>query len=118
MASDNSVDLPPVETGIRQVDVILQKLRFALLKAFSRTPRIQVGTGQLTAGVLTVNAQLSSSSRITVSRILAGGTTGTSLTTDPSERDVANGRFVIRAVNTTGAAVTTDTSTVDWVVTG
>lgn len=118
MASDNSVDLPPVETGIREVDVILQKLRFALIRAFQRTPRIQSGTGQLSAGVLVVNAQLSSSSRITVNRILIGGTAGTILMTMPAERDIANGKFTIRSVNTTGAAVATDTSHVDWVVVG
>jgi hypothetical protein len=75
------------------------------------------GTATLVSGTVTVSTQrLRASSKIFLSLNTPGGTQGTHYAAPAASRTAGdgNGSFVINAVNTSGATVTTDTSTIDW----
>ncbi len=84
---------------------------------------IQSGTGTLSSGVLTVDSgvTISASSRIVAMRNTNAGTVGAFLGAPDADRVVGGpgtGEFVIRSFTEAGAAATSDTSTVDWIVSG
>jgi hypothetical protein len=84
------------------------------------TLNAQSGAAVLAAGTVTVTGvTLTATSVITLSRKVQGGTSGAGGVMAPSaSRNVAAGSFVINAVDTLGATVTTDTSTIDFLIIG
>lgn len=81
---------------------------------------LQSGTATLSSGTVTIStANITASSRIIVSYKTPGGTLGAALSVPSGSRSNGTpGSFVIRAVDTAGSVVTTDTSTVDWMILG
>jgi hypothetical protein len=74
--------------------------------------KVQTGTATLVGGTVTVTGvALTSKSVITMSHKTVGGTAGV-LTAPAASRNTSTGQFVITSVSGT------DTSTVDWVITG
>lgn len=74
------------------------------------------GTATLVAGTVTVNTtDVLATDTIFVTLNTPGGTTGTHYSV-PVASIVAATSFVINAVDTAGAVVNTDTSTVNWVI--
>ena len=85
-----------------------QNTRFALKKGGF----ILSGTAVLASGTVTVSDQrIQTGSVPLISYVTPGGTTGTNL-----KAVVAQGSLTITAVNTSGTAVTTDTSTVSFLI--
>lgn len=94
----------------------------ALCASLDESPRVQRGRGTLVAGVLTVTAgiAISNESWITARRTAEGGTDGDELRcflADVTEGEPDAGEFVIRSY-LNGAAATSDTSTVEWMIVG
>jgi hypothetical protein len=78
---------------------------------------LQCGTATLASGTANIpGVTITANSRIFLTQKTAGGTTGTRLQAPSASRSVGagTGSFVIESVDTSGAVVTTDTSTVDW----
>lgn len=77
--------------------------------------RTSSGTATLVGGTIIVTGvQLTSTGKIVLGRNTPGGTLGAGLAAPSASRTAS--QFVINAVDTAGALVATDTSTVDWAI--
>ena len=97
---------PPQPTGL--AFPLDQNTRFALKNGGF----IRSGTAVLSSGTVTISDhRIQTGSIPLVSYITPGGTTGTNL-----KAVAAQGSLTITAVNTSGTTVTTDTSTVSYLI--
>ncbi len=100
---------------------ISSKANAAAAAAPAGAPKVQYGTGTLTAGVLAVSGvTLTATSVIVCSRKTEAGTDGDELrvpTADRTAGALGTGSFSIRSF-LSGTAATSDTSTVEYVIVG
>lgn len=87
------------------------------------TQGIQRGTGTMVAGVLSVSTgvKITANSVINFSRKTQGGTPGVAYDAPAADRTVGapgTGAFKVRSYSSSNVVVTTDTSTIDWIIIG